>query len=188
MKAIMKTLLPVFLIVLVATGAYFILNSFKKDPGHFSKGDSNHAEAPVLGSIIKDIGLEKFGSNQTVKFSELKSKVVLINFWASWCDSCMVEMPSIQKLYETYQSQGFEVAGVNVDDDPASVVPKIVKDLKLTFPMYVDNNQNLSQYFDVVAIPFTVILDSSRKILFVESGERDWNSEDVHTQLKLWLK
>src|SRR5262245_13806980 len=85
-----------------------------------------------------DLKLKAVGSSETVTLSKFAGKVVLINFWASWCSACMDEMPSIQKLHDTLKSEGFEVVGVNVDENPETVVPAIAKKLHLSFKNYTD--------------------------------------------------
>ena len=92
----------------------------------------------------------------------------------------MEEMPSLVQLRDQYASKGFEVLGVNVDENPGQVVPDATKKLGIKFPVYTDKNNSLAEMFDVHAIPLSVLIDKNRKILLVESGGRDWNAEDIH--------
>jgi thiol-disulfide isomerase/thioredoxin len=150
---------------------------------------------PLTTSESKDsvrplpaVKFQRFAGNETVTFDAFKGKVVLINFWASWCEACMAEMPSIEKLYEELKGEKFEVIAVNVDDKPERVVPAVVSRLKLTFPIYTDKGGELASAFGVAAIPFSVIGDRKSRVVWAESGERDWSSEDVKGELRKLLK
>lgn len=138
-----------------------------------------------------EISLHRFGAPPSeaggVPLSKIGGKLILINFWASWCESCLVEMPSLVKLRNAYVAQGLEVIPLNVDDNPAAVIPKMSEILKINFPIYVDIEQKLSQRFDVHGIPFTVVMRPTGEVLFLEAGERDWFSNEVQEQIKSWL-
>ncbi|MBI3541894.1 MAG: TlpA family protein disulfide reductase [Deltaproteobacteria bacterium] len=135
-----------------------------------------------------DLRFARFDSKETVSFKDFAGKVVLVNFWASWCEACMAEMPSIQKLYDQLKGEGFQVIAINVDDKPEKVVPQIVKGLHLTFPIYTEGDGELSKAFDVVAIPFSVVADRQQKIIMQEAGERDWSSEATVAEIRKLLK
>ena len=179
-----KVLLPIVAILALVVGGLSLLKS------KVTSGKANGTSAAVevqVGNTLPDFSLKKFGGN-SVKLSEIQGKAVLINFFASWCEACVVEMPSIVKLRDAYKDRGFEVVGVNVDENPDAVIPKLIKELGINFPVYTDPDQALAELFDVHAIPLTVVLDAKRTILMIETGERDWNGTEIHTQLDLWLK
>lgn len=135
-----------------------------------------------------DLKLKAVGSGELVTFDKFSGKVVLVNFWASWCEACMAEMPSIQKLYETVKDDGFEVVGVNVDENPETVVPAITKKLHLTFKNYTDVDGKISDAYNVVAIPFNIVAGRKQDIRWAESGERDWASDKVVAEIRALLK
>jgi len=139
-----------------------------------------------LGSVLPDFKLTPIQGN-VIPVSEIHAKVLLVNFWATWCEACMSEMPSLVKLRETFQNRGFEVIGINVDDNPVNIVPKTMKEFKLRFPIFQDLSGELSDLFDVHAIPLTVVMDQQRKVLLVHDGGRDWNSKEVQSQMERWL-
>ena len=150
-------------------------------------------ELKEVQALIEDLkGI--LGSEQRVRtiikteLSDIKAKVILVNFWATWCEACMVEMPSIVQLRNEYKDKGFEVVGVNLDENFEAVVPKATKELGITFPVFSDVEGKITDYFDVHAIPLTVILGAGRKILFIENGDRNWNDQDIHHQLEQWLE
>lgn len=147
--------------------------------------ESSGEEGKVLPTSIE---FRNFATKEKVTFNDFKGKVVMVNFWASWCEACMSEMPSIQKLYDTLKGEGLEVIAVNVDENPDRVVPQIVKKLNLSFPIFTDADGGLSQAFEVSAIPLTIVADRDQNIIWTESGERDWASEEVIGEVRKLLK
>ncbi len=177
-----KALIPAALITLLAAGSYVFLRTQVRGPHLQGQG---HVEVTV-GSVLPDFELQEFGGAK-VRFSDLKARVALVNFWASWCESCMVEMPSIVELRSSFKDKGFAVLAVNVDEHPDALLPKLLRQLKIDFKVYTDREGQLAELFDVHAIPLTVILDGNRKVLFIESGEKNWNATDFRSQMESWL-
>ena len=142
-----------------------------------------------IGKAIPDFPLQDFKSGSTRFASALTGdkRVVMVNFWATWCEPCTTEMPTIVKLREAYAPKGFEVLAVNVDEDPGEALTSTIRKLKMDFPVYVDPDQKAADIFDVHAIPLTVILDRNRRVLLIETGERDWNGSEFRSQLDHWL-
>jgi peroxiredoxin len=139
------------------------------------------------GANVPNFTLHPLGKTETVELSSLKHKVMMVNFWATWCEACMVEMPSIVALRNQFASRGFEVLGINVDENPVQATESATKQFNITFPLYTDTDGSAAELFDVHAIPLTVIFNQDKKVLFVESGERDWNSEEVQKMMEKWL-
>jgi thiol-disulfide isomerase/thioredoxin len=140
-----------------------------------------------VGATLPDFALQQFGGSLTTA-SKLSGKVFLINFWATWCEACLVEMPSIVETRRMYKDKGFDVVAINVDETPDLAVPNALSELKIDFPVYVDVEGKLAQIFEVNTIPLTVLMDSDRKILMIHNGESDWNSPEFRTELERWLQ
>ncbi|MGK5088198.1 TlpA disulfide reductase family protein [Bdellovibrionota bacterium FG-2] len=186
-RSLWRVFVPVLVVVTIVFVTLSVLKSqIKKHPNLSGDPNAPSITEVRVGAVLEDLTFERLGAS-SIHFSELKGKVVLINFWATWCDACVVEMPSILALWKEYHGQGFEVVSVNEDENPEAVVPKAIAAMKLEFPVAIDRNAKLSDRFDVHAIPLTVILDSNRKVLAVEDGERDWNSKRVQTLIEGWL-
>lgn len=143
---------------------------------------------PTGKTLPADTKLVNVATGETITASKYAGKVVLVNFWASWCTACIVEMPSIVKLYEMLKAEGFEVLSINVDDEPEKVVPELVKKLKMQFPVYKEIDSELSKKFNVLAIPYSAMLDKKLQIVWAESGERDWSSEEIISEVKRLAK
>lgn len=112
---------------------------------------------PEIGSIAPDFELERIDGG-TLRLSDLRGKPVLINFWATWCAPCVLEMPNIQEYYEKYPGE-FEVVAVNADESLKSVV-KFVKDIGVTFPVVLDPGMKAQAQFRPPGLPTSYMIDS----------------------------
>lgn len=129
--------------------------------------------------------LEPNGSSR--KLSSFHDKILMVNFWATWCEACMIEMPSIVALREQYKERGFEVISINVDENPTAVLSKTISKYGMKFPIFIDPQGTLANLFNLQAIPLTLLLDANRKVLLSIDGEYDWNHEDFRARLERWL-
>jgi len=110
--------------------------------------------------------------------TEYKGKVVLLNVWATWCEPCRVEMPSIQKLYNEFGPQGLVVLGVSVDDPGAEdEIREFVKQYGLTFIVLHDAKQQTKTNFQVTGFPETFVIGREGTIRKKVIGAADWSSD-----------
>jgi len=121
------------------------------------------------------------GSN--VKLSEHRGEVIMINFWASWCAPCRKEMPLLEDLYQRYKDGGFTLLGVNVEED-SSAAKDLLKDVRVSFPILFDNQNKVSQLYNVEAMPSTVILDRNGKVRFVHKGYQPGYEDEYQKQVR----
>jgi peroxiredoxin len=105
----------------------------------------------------------------TVRLSELRGQVVMINFWASWCGPCRQEMPLLQQLYGKYEPLGFTLLGVNVEPDSAQAQDWLEK-VSVSFPILFDRDNKVSAQFGVEAMPSTVLIDREGNVRHVHRG------------------
>ena len=178
-----KVFLPAIIILVLIVGA---LMAVKASVHKEAKLNSQPIEL-TEGAEVPDFELVSLdGSKKNI--GDLQHKVMLVNFWASWCEACMEEMPSMVALREKYAARGFEILGINVDENPNQVVPSVVKNLNIHFPVFTDSSNVLSTLFDVHAIPLSVMINKNRKILMIESGGREWNDDETNLLLEKALK
>jgi cytochrome c-type biogenesis protein len=116
------------------------------------------------------------GGNQTL--SALKGQVVFLNFWATWCGPCRMEMPSMEAVYRRLKDQGFTILAVNLGEKAAQV-SGFMKDNKLTFPVALDESGRTGGQYGAQAIPTTYILDRRGLIISRMVGALDWNEEKI---------
>ncbi len=129
------------------------------------------APARASGEVAADFSLRDL-TGQSVSLSELKGKVVVVNFWATYCGPCMVEMPHLQAMYTELQSRGFEVLSISIDEArQAGMVKSIAKRNGLTFPVLHDKETTVvSQYNPSKVLPYTVVIDKDGRIHAVHQG------------------
>ncbi len=126
------------------------------------------APAPVAGAPAPDFTLASL-SGQTVRLSALKGQVVLINFWATWCGPCQLEMPTIQQAYNVRKSQGLIVLAVNLNE-PAKDVQAYVDNLRLTFPVLLDPGDAVSNLYRVRGYPTSYFIDRTGTVAVEQVG------------------
>lgn len=112
-------------------------------------------------------------------FEQVKGKVILVNFWATWCPPCIAEMPSLQALYSDYHNQ---VEFLFVTTDWYNEINSFLKNNNYTFKVYRPLNK-ASGLFDVPTIPRTFLIDKKGHIIIDKSGAANWNSDKVRTTI-----
>ncbi len=121
--------------------------------------------------------------DKTHNLSDYRGRVVLLNFWATWCGPCRIEMPSLQALYEDYGRDKFEVLAVAADVDGKPQVAPFINRLRLTFPALIDADARVQERYYVNAFPMTYVLDKDGVVVYKFVGFFDWNSAKYRTLL-----
>jgi len=115
-----------------------------------------------------------------IKLSEFKGKVVLLNFWATWCPPCRAEMPSIETLYQKYKTKAtFQILAVSVQEEP-SVVKTFLAQNPYSFPIALDPNGEAAQLYGIRGIPTTFIIDRKGTLQGALVGGKDWTTPQVY--------
>jgi thiol-disulfide isomerase/thioredoxin len=177
-----KAVIGVLIAVIIVAGTVLLERSYRMSRKIPQRSSQDGVVRMVSGLKLAQL------DGKTVSLDDFKGKVLLLNFWASWCSACMSEMPSIQKLYTTLKSEGLEVIAINVDENPKSVVPVVTQKLGLNFKVFVDIDGILSQKFEVVALPYSIVVDRNFNVVWSEAGERDWASPQVLDEMRKFLK
>jgi DsbE subfamily thiol:disulfide oxidoreductase len=113
-----------------------------------------------------------------VGLKDFRGKLLMLNFWASWCVPCREEMPAMERLYQNYREHGFVILGVNLKDDKKSAV-SFVKELKITFPIAFDPNGEVGLLYGAWGLPATYLIDAKGIALARAWGPADWYSPDA---------
>jgi len=122
------------------------------------------------GHPAPDIELKSFDGRRT-RLSEFRGRPVLMNFWASWCDPCRIEMPELAAAYEAHREAGLQILAVNLrDQERERDVRRFVEEFRLPFPILLDRRGAVRRRYRVRAIPTTVFIDSTGTVRRVHAG------------------
>lgn len=131
----------------------------------------------AVGKLAPDYQAMSLQSGDSIGVrSHYRGHVTLVNIWATWCVPCRVEMPSMQRLYDSLSSRGFRIAAVSIDQEGPEVVRQFVADLKLSFDIYQDRSGGIQQAYQTTGVPETFLLDSDGVIMKRVIGAHDWDS------------
>ena len=114
-------------------------------------------------------------------------EVVLINFWATWCVPCRVEMPSFESLYRRYRAKGLTVLAVNIDGTDVDKVQEFVKSRQLTFPILLDTEGRVEKLYPSFTIPATFVIDKLGYVVTQVDGAKNWESKETFKAVEYLL-
>jgi len=121
-----------------------------------------------------------------VSLKDFQSKVIFLNFWASWCGPCRIEMPAMELLWQVFQDDDFVVLAVDVKEERDTVSSFIEKN-DYTFPVLLDSRGKVANMYDVRAYPTTFLIDGEGKVVGKAVGAREWASKDSFDLIKYLL-
>lgn len=139
-------------------------------------------EVPKEYPKAKDFTLEDLQGNKHA-LSDYKGRVVFLNFWATWCPPCRSEMPSMQKLYETWNKDQYVMLAVDIREGKETVKSFAEKN-GYTFPILLDQSGKVAGAYRVQGIPATFIIDEKGQIIAEMVGAREWDLDQVKKLLK----
>jgi cytochrome c biogenesis protein CcmG/thiol:disulfide interchange protein DsbE len=114
-----------------------------------------------------------------IKLSDYRGKVLFINFWATWCATCKVEMPSMEKLYQRFREYDFEMLTISVDKD-LSLISPFIKEYNLSFPVLLDPDSKVAKRdYKTTGVPETFVVDKNGIIVHKAIGPRDWANDET---------
>lgn len=128
-------------------------------------------EAPVFR--LRDL------AGNVVDLSQFRGKVVLLNFWATWCGPCRVEMPSMEQLYRTLPRREFEILAVSTDPQGVAVTRPFQQEIGLTFPILHDPDMRIGLTYGARSLPMSVMIDRQGVVRQKIFGARDWDSPEA---------
>ena len=147
---------------------------------------SSLASGGLEGQMAPDFAL-KSSDGKNLRLSEYRGNVVMINFWATWCGPCRQEMPLLDELYNRYERVGFNLLGVNIDDDSSRAM-RMVEELGVDFPVLFDAQKEVSKLYEVGAMPVTVIVDRQGTVRFVHHGYKPGYEDKYLDQIRTLLR
>ncbi len=142
--------------------------------------------APQIGKLAPQFELADV-NGEKVALSQWRGKVILMNFWATWCGPCKAEMPSLNNLFLAFKNDGLIVLAIAIDTSEKPV-QSFIKDKALAFPVLMDKDQEV--YFDqyaVLGLPTSFLIDRDGIIRETIRGERKWDAPDVKEKIRAML-
>lgn len=169
-KSMLKPILLAGALVLLLAGAGFAYNALQKryTPPQSSLGSSSQNSSPKAAPDFTVQTLD----GESVKLSSFKGKPTIVNFWASWCGPCKMEMPDFEALYKQYGDQ-VNFVMVNLTDgmrESVDVADSFIKQQGYTFPVYFDTEQEAAYTYGINSIPMTYVLDKEGNFYGVQKG------------------
>jgi peroxiredoxin len=164
------------------------------------EGDHHAAHAPALDPFEK-AGLTELREGhrtpalrlptldgRVADLDEHGDKLVIVNFWATWCQPCTAEMPTLEALWREYRERGLVVFGVAVDRDaPRLLLEPYVTRLGLSFPILLDGDMRAAQAWRVNGLPATFVVRPGGEAVGMAMGAREWNSAPMRALLERFL-
>jgi cytochrome c biogenesis protein CcmG/thiol:disulfide interchange protein DsbE len=142
----------------------------------FAMPSYRQGEASIAGKSAVDFPLTLAGKSE--RLSDLKGKVVVLNFWATWCPPCVEETPSLNRLQKYIDSRGGMILGVSIDEDGAAY-EQFLRDQNVVFPTYRDATKKTASDYGTSIFPETYIIDRHGKIARKFVGEQQWDSAEM---------
>ena len=183
----MKKFFPIYLLFItlsVVSVGQMMFNWLDLNAGatSASKKIASHYESLFLELEMKGI------DNKKIKLKTEKAPIIVLNFWATWCQPCLHEFPSIVKLKEKYSDSQVLVVGINQDDEKqVKSIKKAIKKYKLNFPNVADNNGFILDKFMISAIPVSIIYHNG-KVIEISNGAKDFSSAETFEKFNALLK
>lgn len=142
-----------------------------KEPLHPVKGTPS---APEFNLMDVD------GQRHTLAM--YRGKIVIVNFWATWCPPCRFELPAMEKVWERLKNKGVVILGINVGED-ADTIFTFTADYPVTFPLLLDSDSSIIQKYPVIGLPTTFVINPQGRLVYKAIGTRDWNEDALVRQI-----
>ncbi len=195
-----RLIVLVVLLLFLVTGAVLVLSSFDDismyavwpPPKKTSSAEIDVFRKmnflPLAGRTEAANFFLKTLDGQNRSLSQDRGKVVLMNFWATWCPPCIREMPAMQRAYDKFKERGFQIIAISVDQGNSDAVRKFTESLKLNFQILLDPENKVKQVYRVRALPTTYLIDRSGHVVAYGMGAREWDSEEAFDLIDYLLK
>jgi peroxiredoxin len=157
------------------------------------------AERPAIAELLKPLNVLAYPSlmhppdfsgltadNRTVSLASLRGKVLLFNFWASWCLECRPEMPMFERLHREFSAQGLAVVGINAREG-TSIIRAYAKELNLTFPLIQDPSGKINSAYGVIGLPTTFLIGRNGRAVALAIGPREWDGKAARALIQALL-
>jgi peroxiredoxin len=166
-------------------GVVTVLTALSAGPTEAAKGELK----PVKGAIAAGDFIAQDLRGKPARFSELGGKkVVLLNFWATWCPPCRKEMPAMERLYRAYKDRGLVVLAVSQDQSAPAEVRRFAEMLDISFPVWHDRDGLVGRQYSVPGVPTSYLIGADGRIAYRVLGEYDWFSPEARAAVETLLR
>ncbi len=137
-----------------------------------------------LGFMVQEGSVEAPGfitedaAGNRVDFTSFRGRLVVLNFWATWCPPCRLEMPAMERLYQEFRGKGLAMVAVNFMESP-ELVRAFAEEQQLTYPMLLDRQAEIAERYGVMRLPETVLIGRRGELIAKTIGYKDWYKDDV---------
>ena len=182
-------------IVICSLVLWFVASGTACDSGYSDERQEQLSVKPVavrqappdMGSQAPDFQLIDLQGNRQA-LPDYRGKVVLLNFWATWCGPCRVEMPSMERVYQDLKDEGFAILAISSDPQGSIVTRPFVASQGLTFPILHDSDYRVSGSYGVRTLPMSFLIDRNGRLSQRVFGARDWNSPEARELIRTLLR
>jgi peroxiredoxin len=157
------------------------------------------AEQPAVASLLKPLNLTVYANgvippeftahaidDRKLSLADLRGKVIILNFWASWCLECRPEMPVLERLHRDFGARGLAVIGINAREAPTAA-RRYAGDLGLSFPLLLDLDGKINALYGVIGLPTTFLIGRDGRAVALAVGPRDWESPQARAIFEAML-
>jgi cytochrome c biogenesis protein CcmG/thiol:disulfide interchange protein DsbE len=152
------------IVAVLGAGAYL---GIKLSPEIFPVG---------VDSVAPDFTATNLGTGRPVTLADYKGDVVLLNIWATWCEPCKVEMPSMERLQKELGPEGLKIVAVSVDEGGAEAVRQFTRDYGLTFQVLHDPSGRIQRTYQTTGVPESFVINRAGRIVKKVVGASDWDA------------
>ena len=137
--------------------------------------------APADAFMLRDL------DGKLTSLTDFEGKVVLLNFWATWCANCRKEMPAMERLYQSLRADGFAIVAISVDQAATEKVKAFAEELKITFPVLHDRDSIINNLYSNPGVPVSYLIDRQGRIVYRVLGEYDCFSPEARNTVQALL-
>jgi peroxiredoxin len=156
------------------------------EPAPPVRTQTSERHAVRVGDEAPNFRLRDLDGNMT-SLSQFRGQVVLLNFWATWCGPCRVEMPAMERLFRTFSRREFQILAISTDPQGAAVTRPFQQKTGLTFPILHDTDMRIGLIYGARSLPMTLMVDRQGVVRQKIFGARDWDSPEARELIQLLM-
>ncbi len=172
----------IFMVFIVAVAAASYLYKENSTPSASAPSSLAREGSPAPDFVLSDL------QGRQVRLSDYRGKVVLLNFWATWCPPCVEEIPSMERLHQLMKGKDFVMLALNVEPNGPQVVPGFLRNNSATFPILFDDQKVVQKEYGVFRFPETFIIDKQGIIEDNIIGGRNWDDKTIVEYLEMLMR